>query len=232
MEKTPKVPTCGTCPVDWCERACRKAGGKGPDNCPTLKQKGLAKKASQIMKEQPELTEFARQASIQEGECYGNRENGYATVHPLKPRIVEIVEFARKMSYHRIGLAFCVGLRKEAVVVQEILETNGFEVASVICKAGRTYKDTINIDRSEQVDPTVEAETMCNPVLQAMLLNDAGTELNILLGLCVGHDSMFIKYAKAMCTVLAVKDRLVGHNPLIPIYEYDSYYRYLKQPLP
>ena len=50
----------------------------------------------------------------------------------------------------------------------------------------------------------------------------------MLLGLCVGHDSLFLKAANAPCTVLAVKDRVTGHNPLAAIYNIDSYYRALK----
>jgi uncharacterized metal-binding protein len=69
---------------------------------------------------------------------------------------------------------------------------------------------------------------MCNPILQASILNREQTDFNILLGLCVGHDALFFKYAKAPCTVLAVKDRVFGHNPLAAIYNIDSYYRYLK----
>ncbi|MEZ4527485.1 MAG: DUF1847 domain-containing protein [Desulfobacterales bacterium] len=45
---------------------------------------------------------------------------------------------------------------------------------------------------------------------QAMVLNQESTELNVMLGLCVGHDSLFLKYAKALCTVLVVKDRVLG----------------------
>jgi uncharacterized metal-binding protein len=70
---------------------------------------------------------------------------------------------------------------------------------------------------------------MCNPILQAQVLNSEQTELNILLGLCVGHDSLFLKYAEAPCTVLAVKDRVTGHNPLAALYTLDSYYRALKK---
>jgi uncharacterized metal-binding protein len=70
---------------------------------------------------------------------------------------------------------------------------------------------------------------MCNPVFQAKLLNHEKTELNILLGLCVGHDSIFFKYAEAPTTVLAVKDRVTGHNPLAAIYLSDSYYQKIKQ---
>ena len=85
---------------------------------------------------------------------------------------------------------------------------------------------------ADQVDPGAAHETMCNPIFQALALNEARSEFNILLGLCVGHDSLFFKHATAMGTVLAVKDRLLGHNPLAAIYQYESYCRYLKQPLP
>ena len=70
---------------------------------------------------------------------------------------------------------------------------------------------------------------MCNPIGQAKLLNSAQTQLNILLGLCVGHDSLFIKYSEAPVTVLAVKDRVTGHNPLAPLYLHQSYYKKLHQ---
>jgi len=60
------------------------------------------------------------------------------------------------------------------------------------------------------------------------VLNREKTEFNILLGLCVGHDSLFFKYSEALCTVLAVKDRLLGHNPLAAVYTLDTYYRALK----
>ena len=57
---------------------------------------------------------------------------------------------------------------------------------------------------------------MCNPIGQAVFLNKAGTQLNVILGLCVGHDSLFIKHAEAPVTVFAVKDRVLAHNPWVP----------------
>ena len=141
------------------------------------------------------------------------------------------MEFARRMGYRRLGLAFCIGLRAEAAVVRDILAAQGFEVASAACKAGRAEIAALGITPQEQVDPAAVKETMCNPVFQALLLNGAGTELNILLGLCVGHDSLFIKRSEAPVTVLAVKDRLLGHNPLAAIYHHASYWRCLKHPL-
>jgi uncharacterized metal-binding protein len=62
-----------------------------------------------------------------------------------------------------------------------------------------------------------------------MTLNEEKTDFNILLGLCVGHDSLFFKHADAYTTVLAVKDRVTGHNPLAAVYLHNSYYRKLDE---
>ena len=69
-----------------------------------------------------------------------------------------------------------------------------------------------------------EFEPMCNPIMQANLLNDAETDFNILVGLCVGHDSLFFKYSDAMTTVLVAKDRVLGHNPAAALYTTSTYY--------
>jgi uncharacterized metal-binding protein len=53
---------------------------------------------------------------------------------------------------------------------------------------------------------------MCNPIAQAMIMNREKTELNIIVGLCVGHDSTFIR-SEAPVTVLVAKDRVLCHNP-------------------
>ena len=66
---------------------------------------------------------------------------------------------------------------------------------------------------------------MCNPVLQAKLLNEAKTDLNIVMGLCVGHDALFYKYVEGLTTTLVVKDRVTGHNPVAAIYNAESYYK-------
>lgn len=55
---------------------------------------------------------------------------------------------------------------------------------------------------------------MCNPIAQAELLNEVGTEMNIIVGLCVGHDALFIRHSKAPVTVLATKDFVYNHAPL------------------
>jgi uncharacterized metal-binding protein len=202
--------------------------GKGSKACPTLGKKKLADQAKK--KYQPAgIREFARQASIQEGECYAGRDQRPYVMHPTKPRIQEICEFARKMGYTRLGLVFCVGLYREAAIVARILQNQGFETVSVVCKVGSMPKEEIGVKDSEKIF-IGEYESMCNPILQAVIVNDAETDFNILLGLCVGHDSLFFKYAEAPTTVLAVKDRVAGHNPLGPIYLSGNYYSWLNMP--
>jgi uncharacterized metal-binding protein len=95
---------------------------------------------------------------------------------------------------------------------------------SVICKNGSIPKEYLKIKDSEKVRPGTY-EPMCNPIGQATLLNNAHTDLNIILGLCVGHDTLFIKYSKAPVTVFAVKDRVLAHNPIAALYLADGYYK-------
>lgn len=65
---------------------------------------------------------------------------------------------------------------------------------------------------------------MCNPVSQAELLNRAGCEFNVVMGLCVGHDSLFFRHSEAPATVLVTKDRVLAHNPIGALQLADSYY--------
>ena len=54
----------------------------------------------------------------------------------------------------------------------------------------------------------------CNPAGQAKYLEDKGTELNIMMGLCLGHDMIFNARSKAPVTPLLVKDRKLNHHTL------------------
>ena len=149
---------------------------------------------------------------------------------PARPRIVELVDFARRMGFKKMALLFCIALRKEADIAREILETNGIEVVSAICKVGCLPKSELGLTREEQLNPRGE-ESMCNPVMQAKIANESKVDFNILLGLCVRHDALVLAHLHAPASVLAVKDRLLGHNPLAALYQYDTYYSYLKKPL-
>ena len=73
-------------------------------------------------------------------------------------------------------------------------------------------------------------EAICNPILQAQLLNEQKTDLNVIVGLCVGHDSLFIKHSDAPVTTLITKDRVLGHNPAAALYTSNFYYQRLLQP--
>lgn len=228
MEKLEGI-ACAKCQLKPSEKACEVKGGKAPSFCPT-KHKDFIIKINESYKE-PNVREFAQKATIIDAECYINRDAIPSILHPAKPRLQEICEFSKKMGYKRLGLAFCGGLYAEAAILSKVLEFNGFEIASVSCKAGCTPKEEIGLTDSEKVR-IGQFEAMCNPILQAEILNEGKTDFNIIMGLCVGHDSLFFKYAKAPTTVFAVKDRLLGHNPLAAIYTSGVYYqRFLKLPI-
>ena len=140
------------------------------------------------------------------------------------PRLKETIELCKRMGYTKVGLAFCRGLRKEAKIVDGLLRRVGLEVVSIICKTGGIDKEHCGIPAERKVNPG-NFEPMCNPIAQAMLLNEQKTQFNIALGLCVGHDSMFYKYSDALVTTLVAKDRVTGHNPAAAIYCAEGYFR-------
>jgi uncharacterized metal-binding protein len=210
------------------EKACRTPEGQAPPFCPASLDAGPIVWARQQYAA-PGVSEFARQASIQEAECYVDRGAAGYVLHPTKTRIQETVEFAHKMGYRRLGVAFCAGLHEEARALVEIVESQGFDVVSVVCKVGGTPKEAIGL-RDDQKVRVGEFEPMCSPIAQAAVLNAEKTEFNILVGLCVGHDSLFLKYSDALCTVLVAKDRVLGHAPAAALHTASSYYPWLKTP--
>lgn len=127
-------------------------------------------------------------------------------------RIEEIIKFARRMGYKKLGIAFCVGLAEEAAKVCEIIGSY-FELEAVCCKVCGIPKTEMGAPSSDRVGPI-----SCNPIEQARILKEKGTELNITLGLCVGHDALFIKHSHSCVVPLAAKDRVLGHNPLAAVY--------------
>jgi uncharacterized metal-binding protein len=73
-------------------------------------------------------------------------------------------------------------------------------------------------------------ESICNPIFQARILNEQKTDLNVIVGLCVGHDSLFIKHSDALVTTLVTKDRVLAHNPAAALYTSGFYYKRLLKP--
>lgn len=215
--------SCAKCAV--VEKICRLEKGRGPSFCPTKKE-GQALREALERYDDPEIKEFARMASIQEGSCYIHRDAKPFVMIPTKSRIEELIEFSQRMGYRRLGLAFCGGLTLEASILSEILEKHGFEVISVSCKVGGIPKERIGVKDEEKIQ-IGKFESMCNPITQAKVLNRAKTDFNIMLGLCIGHDSLFLKFIEGLTTVFAVKDRVTGHNPMVALYTSRSYYQRL-----
>ena len=216
------LPECAKCGLKAADKACLVPGNKGPVSCPTEHMKDDIDTSRKLYAD-PEVYEFARQASIQEAVCYINRDAKPHVRHPVKPRVQEICEFAQRMGYKRLGLAYCAGLQREAALLNRIL-SDSFQVISVICKVGCIPKEEIGIEEDQKVR-IGEFESMCSPITQAHILNEAETDFNIIMGLCVGHDSLFFKNALAPTTVFAVKDRVLAHNPLGSIYTLHTYYQ-------
>ena len=223
-------PQCAKCPRMLCFPDI--PAGEEPDFsnpprfCPTINKRDIIEKAT-LEYDRDDVREFARLASLQEFECYERFTGG---IRARLPRIEETIQFALKNGYKRLGIAFCVGLATEAKTLTGILELNGFEVVSVCCKAGAIPKERIGIKPGEKIPGPDRFESMCSPITQAEIINSEEVDLAILLGLCVGHDTLFIRYCRVPMTVLAVKDRVTGHNPLAALYQVHSYYSRLLLP--
>ena len=204
-------PTMYMC-ADCTQHGCQLRDMDKTMTCCPCKSTDVQAKAEQLYKEE-ENARIAYNAAVTESEGYGKL-----------CRLEEIMLFCKKAGYHKLGLIFCIGLKAEAKMVSKILKHNGFEVESVVCKNGAIPKSSIGITNEQTLSNCAE-EVMCNPIGQALIMNEAGTEFNILLGLCVGHDTLALKYLEAPATILAVKDRVTGHNPLAAVYVADSYYK-------
>ncbi len=196
--------------IDCSQVNCNVQNRTYPPFCLTTHMDEALRAESIELSRAPENTDIIRTAAQVEYEYYGKMT-----------RVQETVEFARRMNYHKLGIATCVGLIRESGILARVLRSHGFEVFGVACKAGVVPKTEMGIDEA----CCAAGVNACNPILQAKLLNREKTELNIVMGLCVGHDSMFIKYSEAPVTVLVVKDRVLGHNPAAALYTADSYYR-------
>lgn len=204
-------PECAYCPPTV--RACRQgeAVERGPGFCPTNVDPETQAHARTAY-DDPETRQVARESSVVEAEGYCKWT-----------RVEEIVQFAKRMGFRKIGIANCISFVDLAYVLSGILESHGFEVVSVACKNGNIPKEDLGLADHEKIQPG-QFEALCNPVSQAELLNAHGCELNVMMGLCVGHDSLFFKHSRGLTTVLVAKDRVLGHNPVMALHLADTYY--------
>ena len=210
-------PACAYCPATV--RACRQgeADSRGPGFCPS-KVDPPTQAHAHALYDDPETRQVSYVAAVVESAGYCKWT-----------RVEEVVEFAKRMGYRKIGIANCISFVDQAYVMSGILESHGFEVVSVACKNGSIPKEEIGIGEDEKIRPGT-FEALCNPVAQAELLNAHGCEFNVVMGLCIGHDSLFFKYAKGLSTVLVAKDRVLGHNPVAALHLAETYYSRLWGP--
>jgi len=131
----------------------------------------------------------------------------------LLPRVQEVIVFSQKMGYRHLGMAFCAGLHREARLLQELLAPH-FEITSACCKVCGIAKEDFKLPKLRDTPN----EVICNPLGQADILNRAGTELNLLLGLCLGHDMLFTRHSSAPVSTVIVKDRVLANNPAGALY--------------
>jgi uncharacterized metal-binding protein len=208
-------PICVLCGVKACTAAPETK--VPPDFCPMPAEPELLAEVERAYVSDPQLQRIAVESARTEAAGYCK-----AT------RVQEIMDFARRMGWSRLGIAHCVGLMQEAKAARDIFVAGGFDVCTVCCKAGSIDKEQVGIRDEEKVRPG-QFEAMCSPVGQAALLDKAGAQFNVVIGLCVGHDSLFFAYSKAPVTVLVAKDRVLGHNPAAALYTSHSYYRRLTE---
>lgn len=204
-------PACAYCPPEI--RVCRKGDDlrRGPGWCPS-KVSGAAIEEGRAKYEDPFIARAAVESARVEAEGYCEWT-----------RVEEICAFAKRMGFRKIGVAFCVGVFDLAVTLTRILESHGFTVASVCCKTGGVAKEEMGLRDDEKIRPG-GFEAMCNPVTQAEVLNLAGTDFNVVVGLCVGHDSLFFRHSQALVTTLVAKDRVLAHNPAGALLLADGYF--------
>ena len=127
------------------------------------------------------------------------------SLNPKIDRVQEIIEYSRQANLKTIGIANCISFNKEADKLEEKLKAEGLQVAKVNCKYGRVPFDNLV--------PGYRG-TSCNPAGQAKFLEENNTDLNIMMGLCLGHDLIFNSKSKAPVTPLIIKDRKLKHHTL------------------
>jgi uncharacterized metal-binding protein len=237
MEADPTTdPACCACSAVFAKKgqtACWSpdpaAAPPRPGNCPTTHHGDAASEALALYGPDAADGRLARVAAEVEGLCYEQQAGG--AVHARWTRVEDTVALARRMGWKRVGIATCIGLLDESARLAEILEAQGLEPVSVCCKVGSVDKSSLGIAEELKVRPGT-FEPLCNPAAQARILNRVGTDMNVIMGLCVGHDMLFAKHADAPTTTLVAKDRVTGHNPVAALHGSRFYYKRLsKQPI-
>lgn len=200
-----------------------------PGNCPSEQYEDVVRNSFAEYQGDSEDARIAFVAARVEGLCY-QPVPGSDAVNARWTRVEDTIAFAKLMGYRKIGMATCIGLLDESERLAAILRAQGFDPQSVCCKAGSIDKLKLGLSEADKVRPGT-FEPACNPIAQAEICNRLGTDMNIIVGLCVGHDMLFNKHSKAPVTTLIVKDRVTGHNPIAVLYGQNFYYKRLQKQL-
>jgi uncharacterized metal-binding protein len=132
-------------------------------------------------------------------------------------RLSELIYFCLEMKFHRIGVAYCFDLSEPTRILVNVLR-RFFETIPVCCKiGGKVIPDPEMVTRGHAAREVI-GPVACNPLGQAMALNARETDLNVLVGLCVGTDCVFAKASEAPVTTLFVKDKSLANNPIGAVY--------------
>ena len=197
-----------------------------PPDCPAKVYSEIIDKAFVEYSGKSEVAQISKAATKTEGLCYYRDENGKAKA-PRWTRVESTIAFAKIMGYKKIGIASCISLLIETKQLSLILEKQGFELSIVTCKAGSIDKTKMGFGERCKINPGTH-EPICNPIAQARIFNKQKTDMNIILGLCVGHDMLFSMHSKAPVTTLVVKDRVTGHNPIVVLHGQNYHYKRLQ----
>lgn len=233
MADAQKPPSCASCSAVWqksgttnCWSSPENRPGR-PANCPSKTSPEIIDESFAQYRGDSEDARLARMAAKVEGLCYQKMPGSDAVVARWT-RVEDTIALAKLMGWEKIGIATCIGLLEETKQLAAILEAQGLEAASVCCKSGSIDKLELGLEESDKVRPGT-FEPACNPIAQAEILNRCGTQMNIIVGLCVGHDMLFTKHSTAPVTTLVCKDRVTGHNPAAVLYGQNFYFKRLQK---
>jgi uncharacterized metal-binding protein len=200
--------SCSECGV----RNCYRNDSQYPSFCLTVADPEGADESRELYQGQNEAARILKAAGDIESEFYQRMT-----------RLEETITLAKRLGVKKLGIASCFALINESAILAKCVRSAGIEPKTVICKIGSIDKGELGVPDEMKLLPG-HKEANCNPVLQAMTLNDWGSEFNIVMGLCVGHDALFNMHSKAPVTTLVAKDRVLGHNPVQAIYLSKTFY--------
>lgn len=199
MAQDPKTIQCHQCKTN----ACLDRYPQGiPDYCQVRKYPGMVEWSRQEYSEPETARLHLAAAKVLKRGAYD------------WTRVQQCIEFARELGVNKVGLAVCVGLIREGREFARFLDRAGFQVVSAACMIGGLAAEDTGVPE-EWVTPL---GISCNPIAQAEVMNREETGLNFIYGLCVGHDTIFIKRSNAPVTYVVTKDNVTGNNPSAVLY--------------